>query len=1158
MSKTVGKVLAFAAIAVTVIAAIPTAGASLGLTAGLLSAIGAGLAVASLVNSELLAAKMKGQLQARQASVLALQLGEVAREMVIGLALTAGSLVDAFNYGGTYGTDWECLVLALADHECDGLVGFYVNDQYVAYTGDGAVACYNGQLEIYWLSGTMTQSVPAVVLANGPSWTANDRGKGVCWVAVCYKADKADAKNPIWTAGRPSFAWLLRGKKCYQPRLDSTVGGFGAHRWSDPTTWSWTDNPIDCRYAWVRGTYAGNQVDQPGQLLAGRGLSDLEAPPANVFAPANICDELVALDAGGAEKRYRVNGVIRADETFIEIEEHFAAACGGLIYQPEGAVEIEPGHAKSPVFFFSDDELITGSTVEFSDDLPETDAAWVNTVVPRYVEPTLKYADHAAPIRRIAADLVADGGPREQGLSLAFVTSGTQAGRIGEIARRLGRLLRRGKVTLGPEFAEIEEGDWCVWTSQRYLQGASVVFRVEAYGLDEKWQNTLVLREISTACYARDSDAASGSVALQQAVPSIGAPGAGAWTLASGATDAAPALIVTGAADNSFAELVRFEYLPAAGVTDPAAASGWRDDGAAGPDVKRREIASVLASTSYYVGVSYIVGRVPGPRRIIGPVTTSALVAGPKGDKGDDGVSAYALLLSNEDHILPAAADGTVLTYNGAATDVVVYYNGADVTANFALSVASNPQALAVTISGHTATVTGGLDPSEPNAILLLQLTGGGAFAGTTLTRQFSLTKSRAGADGASAKLIYIASTHQTISLDAAGNVTPQTITFTVNRQNPGAGQTSWRYLDADGTPRTAFTSAATQASALGASTTGNDNLSITAAQLYAHMAYSGSSGGIFEVRLDNDPSIADRISIVQVRAGANGAAGTNGTNGINGTNGLNGTNGAPGAPGANGQTSYVHVAYADSLDGSANFTSGAPGARKFIGIRTDYTFADSENYADYTWSKLTGDNGVNGANGTAGANGYAHFAYADSADGTVNFSTTTAGTRTYIGTYTDNVEPDSTNPAVYAWSLIKGADGAPGAPGVSPAPAYPAVSVTARGYTAYPSVVPLAAGQTLSFATKIHAYNPSSGAEPTPGSVTIQGQYSTNGGASWNVIGSTFSSVGAGVEKDVTSFGSYTNSSGAGQTVSLRVFIATGGEGGDNLGLSVGYGQPS
>lgn len=75
------------------------------------------------------------------------------------------------------------------------------------------------------------------------------------------------------------------------------------------------------------------------------------------------------------------------------------------------------------------------------------------------------------------------------------------------------------------------------------------------------------------------------------------------------------------------------------------------------------------------------------------------------------------------------------------------------------------------------------------------------------------------------------------------------------------------------------------------------------------------------------------------------------------------------------------------------------------------------------------GSNGIPGKDGKDGKTQYTHLAYANSADGTKDFSVSD-GNREYIGMYVDFVEADSTDPAKYTWSLIKGADGAQGVPG--------------------------------------------------------------------------------------------------------------------------------
>ena len=43
--------------------------------------------------------------------------------------------------------------------------------------------------------------------------------------------------------GIPPLSFIVKGKKVYDPRLDSTVGGSGSQRFNDPTT-----HTISCKY----------------------------------------------------------------------------------------------------------------------------------------------------------------------------------------------------------------------------------------------------------------------------------------------------------------------------------------------------------------------------------------------------------------------------------------------------------------------------------------------------------------------------------------------------------------------------------------------------------------------------------------------------------------------------------------------------------------------------------------------------------------------------------------------------------------------------------------------------------------------------------------------------------------------------------------------
>ncbi len=645
-----------------------TKGALQGLANASTAFFGGPLAAAVSIGSAFIGTK--GSSEARQASETSLQIGEVSRRAMFGEGASAGSLTDAFNYGGKYGTDWEVIVVALADHLCEALLGFYVNDAYVAYTGDGDVPGYSGQLRVSWRAGTADQTPPSVLTSQG-GWSSADRLRGVAYIVFEYKADAADAKNPVWTGGRPAFLSVLRGARLYDPRKDSTVsGGSGPHRWLDPSTREWSDNAEICRYNFDRGIYACDRVDQPTQLLIGRGLTALEAPPERIFTAANLCDELVALHVGGSERRYRASGIIAADEVFGDVADVFAAAMGGIVIQPEGSVAVEPGHAKSPVAYITDDDLVSGTKVGFSDFRSEADDEWANTIIPSFIDSAQKWASRAAPIRRNNADVIADGGPREANLPLRLVASITQAQRIGEIRRRLGRLLRTANITLGPRFCELEEGDWIVWNSARRTGGLPVQFRIESYSLGVEWRNTLSLREINAACYSWSvaDEIADGTTADAQTPPDgYGVPDPGSWTL-TGTTIAGadgtsqPALVFTGAVEDLYCSEVRFEYR--VHVAGQGADAGWIDPVFASPDVRERRII-VGGAVQYDGAVSYrFPGGVPGPRLILSTVTSGSFVTPGTGD----GTALHSLELTDLDGQLPPifVDPGTTLAVSAA------------------------------------------------------------------------------------------------------------------------------------------------------------------------------------------------------------------------------------------------------------------------------------------------------------------------------------------------------------------------------------------------------------------------------------------------------------------------------------------------------------
>ena len=162
---------------------------------------------------------------------------------------------------------------------------------------------------------------------------------------------------------------------------------------------------------------------------------------------------------------------------------------------------------------------------------------------------------------------------------------------------------------------------------------------------------------------------------------------------------------------------------------------------------------------------------------------------------------------------------------------------------------------------------------------------------------------------------------------------------------------------------------------------------------------------------------------------GEQGPPGPQGAPGLDGIQGPKGDQGIPGKDGKDGKTQYTHIAYANSADGSKDF-SVSDSNREYIGMYVDFIPNDSTDPTKYAWSKIKGTDGAIGTPGKPGADGktpYLHIAYANSADGKTGFDVSNSAGKFYIGQYTDFTQADSTDPTKYAWTKIKGENGKDG-----------------------------------------------------------------------------------------------------------------------------------
>ena len=134
------------------------------------------------------------------------------------------------------------------------------------------------------------------------------------------------------------------------------------------------------------------------------------------------------------------------------------------------------------------------------------------------------------------------------------------------------------------------------------------------------------------------------------------------------------------------------------------------------------------------------------------------------------------------------------------------------------------------------------------------------------------------------------------------------------------------------------------------------------------------------------------------------------------------------------GQWLWVRTTYSSgstAITKSYVGTDGADGKSVWVKSATKSggvtTVVLSDGTTDSTITINDGEDGEDGQPGQPGTDGvtwYTHFAWANSSDGTTDFSTTVSAGKLYMGVCSTTGSSDPTTPASYSWTLVKGDTG--------------------------------------------------------------------------------------------------------------------------------------
>ncbi len=276
------------------------------------------------------------------------------REVIYGFKYTGGTL--RFRQAAGANNKDLYMVIVVAGHEVDSIPTIIADKKVLTLDGSGNVTAVDGSTTDAWVglmnvrtyTGTDSQTADATLTSVfSGTWTSNHRLRGLAYAIVKLTFDESKL-NQI-----PEFRFLVKGKKVYDPRLDSTNGGSGSHRLATPSTWAWSENAALCLCDFARG------VKVNGVNVAGGWAADTRFDWANVIAEANVCDENVSLAAGGTQKRYTADILLDPRQPPNDLKRHFELAMAGDFIVSDAKWRFFAGAYRTPTLSL-DDSLFIG------------------------------------------------------------------------------------------------------------------------------------------------------------------------------------------------------------------------------------------------------------------------------------------------------------------------------------------------------------------------------------------------------------------------------------------------------------------------------------------------------------------------------------------------------------------------------------------------------------------------------------------------------------------------------------------------------------------------------------------------------------------------------------------------------------------------------
>lgn len=285
-------------------------------------------------------------------------------------------------------------ILTIAGHEVDSYNATFFDATEIPNSATGPIAfttsdgmvtsgVYSGHAFIRRYRGTSTDSADRLLIQVDTVRFGNARARGIAKAAISLRYN-ADIYSAV-----PTITFTYQGKRCYDPRLDSSPGAAP----TNPSFIAWTQNPALCLCDYLMsdmgGSYASADIDW-----------------ATVVTAANYCDDLVALPGALTQKRYTCNGVLFATDEFIDNVKSLADTMLGRVIFRDGKWRIFAGSWQTPTFTILKEDWISGLSIRFEQGKKKR----FNQMRVKYVDPARNWQLVECLPRTSATFRTADGG----------------------------------------------------------------------------------------------------------------------------------------------------------------------------------------------------------------------------------------------------------------------------------------------------------------------------------------------------------------------------------------------------------------------------------------------------------------------------------------------------------------------------------------------------------------------------------------------------------------------------------------------------------------------------------------------------------------------------------------------------------------------------